>query len=113
MSHQGGYAASVEAAKANLEAAKAAMSRDVAQCVADADWAALLRDKCDVQALVDHISEAARSKDWLAKLYASADRSRAQQPPRGRPVKSKTSATKPSVGQTADANRGASAAANT
>ena len=31
----GGYAASVEAAKVHLEAAKAALSRDVAQGIAD------------------------------------------------------------------------------
>jgi hypothetical protein len=103
----GGYAASVEAAKVNLEAAKAALSRDVAQGIADAKWASILRDKFDVLALVEHISEAARSKDWLAKLYASADRARAQQPQRGRPVKSTTSTSKTSVGQAAGASGGA------
>ncbi len=108
----GSYAASVEAAKVHLEAAKGAMSRDIAEGVADADWAALLRDRHDVRALIEHIGEAARSKDWLAKLYASADKTRQQQPVRGRPAKPKTSASKASVGQTAAQGGAATATTN-
>jgi hypothetical protein len=105
------YAASVEAAKLHLETARGALSRDIAQGVADAEWASILRDKFDVLALLEHISEAFRSKESISKLHASADRARTQQPLRGRPAKSTTPSLKTSTGQTAGANGRAATAA--
>ena len=75
-----GYEASVEAAKRALEAAQCALPRDIAQAVANAGWAAFLRDKHDVQALVDHIGEAVQQHDFVSKLHAAADKARHQQP---------------------------------
>ncbi|MEH2567130.1 DNA-binding protein [Bradyrhizobium sp. AZCC 2289] len=83
-----GYEASVEAAKRVLEAAESALPRDIAQAVANAGWAAFLRDRHDVQALVDHIAETAQQRDFVSKLHAAADKARQQQPQRGRPPKS-------------------------
>lgn len=113
MSHQSGYAASVEAAKASLEAARAALSRDVAQAVTSANWSDFLRDKYDVEALIQQISEAAQSKDWVSSLHASADKTRAQQPQRGRPSKSQAKPLQKARQQTsADENGGAATATN-
>ena len=108
------YEASVEAAKANLEAARGALSRDVAHGVAGANWAALLRDKFDVQALIEHIGEATRSKDWVNKLHALADKARQQQPSRGRPPKptTQTPQKRPAEQTNAGANSGATTPAN-
>ena len=53
----------------------------------NADWAAFLRDKHDVKALIDYISEAASQPDFVAKAHAPADKVRDQQPLRGRPPK--------------------------
>lgn len=83
-----GYEASVEAAKRALEAAQSALPRDIAQAVANAGWAAFLRDRHDVQALVDHIGKAVQQRDLVSKLHAAADKARHQQPQRGRPPKS-------------------------
>jgi hypothetical protein len=82
-----GYEATVAEARQLLEAAQAALSRDVAQAVANAGWTAFLRDRYDVEALVAHISEAAQHRDFLTKLHAAADKARQQQPQRGRPRK--------------------------
>ena len=65
-----GYEASVETAKRALEAAQSALPRDIAQAVANAGWAAFLRDRHDVQALVDHIAEAVQQRDFVSKLHA-------------------------------------------
>lgn len=45
-----------------------------------------LRDSCDVQALIDHITLKAQDADFVSKLHAAADKAR-QQPLRGRPLK--------------------------
>ena len=66
-----GYEASVEAAKRALEAAQSALPRDIAQAVANADWVAFLRDRHDVQALVDHIAEAVQQRDFVSRLHAA------------------------------------------
>lgn len=81
-----GYTASVEAARQALKVAQTALPRDVGQAVTAAGWS-FLRDRFDVQALIDHITTAAEDADFVSKLHAAADRSRKQQPPRGRPPK--------------------------
>src|SRR5215475_14376928 len=81
-----GYSASVEAAKQALEAAQNALSRDVGQAVTLAEWP-FLRDRHDVQAVVDHITHAAKDADFVSKLHAAADKARLAQPQRGRPPK--------------------------
>ena len=81
-----GYNATVEAAKRALEAAQNALSRDVGQAIGTAGWT-FLRDKCDVIALVDVVSELANQPDFVSKLHAAADKVRVQQPQRGRPPK--------------------------
>jgi hypothetical protein len=105
-----GYEATLEAAKRALEAAQSALARDVGQAVAQAEWTGFLRDKCDVQALVDIVGELAVKPDFVAKLHATADKMRSQQPQRGRPPKvSSTAATELKSGM--QLNGGASAAA--
>ena len=81
-----GYTASVEAARQALEAAQTALPRDVGQAVTNAGWA-FLRDRFDVQALIDHITSEAEDADFVSKLHAAADKARQQQPLRGRPPK--------------------------
>jgi hypothetical protein len=87
-----GYEASVEAAKRALEEARGALARDVGQAVVNAQWA-FLRDRHDVHALVDIVSEFATQPGFVAKLHASADKARNQQPPRGRPPRANSAAT--------------------
>ena len=81
-----GYAASVEAARQALEAAQTALCRDVGQAVSQANWS-FLRDRHDIAALVDYITEAAGNADFVSKLHAVADKARLAQPQRGRPPK--------------------------
>lgn len=81
-----GYTASIEAAKQALEAAQTALPRDVGQAVSGAGWS-FLRDRFDVQALIDQITQAAEEGDFVSKLHAAADQARKQQPQRGRPPK--------------------------
>jgi hypothetical protein len=94
-----GYEASIDAARPQLEAARAALSRDVAQAVAGADWAPLLREKYDVQALMEHIGDIVRQREFVGKLHAAADKARRHQPARGRPPKPGTDAVKTPGGQ--------------
>ncbi|MEH2562427.1 DNA-binding protein [Bradyrhizobium sp. AZCC 2289] len=93
-----GYEASVEAAKRALEAAQSALPRDIAQAVANAGWAAFLRDRHDVQALVDHIAEAVQQRDFVSRLHATADKARHHQPQRGRPPKMNQEAAQKATG---------------
>jgi hypothetical protein len=65
-----GYAASVEAARQALKAAQNALCRDVGQAITQANWP-YLRDRHDVAALVDYITEAADSADFVSKLQPS------------------------------------------
>lgn len=81
-----GYTASVEAARQALEAAETALPRDVGQAVTNAGWV-FLRDRFDVQALIDHITSEAEDADFVSKLHAAADQAKQQQPLRGRPPK--------------------------
>ena len=87
-----GYEASLEAARRLLEAAETALPRDIAQVVTNAPWVAILRDKHDVSALIDAIGEFAKEADFVARLHASADKARLQQPQRGRPPKANNDA---------------------
>lgn len=87
-----GYEASREAAKRLLEAAETALARDVAQAVANAPWVSSLRDKHDVSALMDTIGELTKEADFVARIHASADKARVQQPLRGRPPKANNGA---------------------
>ncbi|WP_027577129.1 hypothetical protein [Bradyrhizobium sp. WSM1743] len=57
----------------------------------NAEWA-FLRDKFDVNALIDHVSELAAKPDFVAKLHAATDKARNEQPQRGRPPKASTAA---------------------
>jgi hypothetical protein len=104
----GGYAASVEAAKVHLEAARGAMSRR-RRALGGYSPRQIRRVGTD------------RTRQ-RSGAFAGLDREAAcvgQQgapatpPPRGRPTKSKTSASKASVGPTAGANGAATATANT
>lgn len=81
-----GYAASIEAAKHTLEEAKNALARDVGTAIANAQWS-FLRDRFDVAALVNHVTEVAQKGEFVSKLHAAADKARQQQSPRGRPRK--------------------------
>jgi len=82
-----GYSASVEAAKAALEVAQNALSRDVAQAITQASWP-FLRDRHDVSAMVDLISTLAEEDpDFVSKLREAGDKARLAQPLRGRPPK--------------------------
>lgn len=81
-----GYEATVETARRALETAQNALARDVGQAVVNSQWD-FLRDKFDVSALIGFVSELAAKPDFVAKLHASADKARHQQPPRGRPSK--------------------------
>ncbi|MFK4384673.1 hypothetical protein [Bradyrhizobium sp. USDA 223] len=81
-----GYSASVEAARQALEVAQTALPRDVGQAVTNAGWT-FLRDRFDVQVLIDHITSKAEDDDFVSKLHAAADKARQQQPQRGRPPK--------------------------
>ena len=103
-----GYEASLEAAKRALEMAQNALSRDVGQAVANAGWT-FLRDRCDVQALVDIVGELAAKPDFVAKLHAAADKARNQQPQRGRPPKASSATTE--LKSVMQMNGGASATA--
>jgi hypothetical protein len=58
----------------------------LAAAISQVDWP-FLRDRHDVTALVDHITEAAANADFVSKLHAVADRARLAQPQRGRPPK--------------------------
>lgn len=102
-----GYEATVEAARRALELAQNALARDVGQAVVNAEWA-FLRDKFDVGALIELVSDLAAKPDFVAKLHASADKARDQQPQRGRPPKPSTAA---SELKTLQLNGGASATA--
>jgi hypothetical protein len=87
-----GYEASVEAAKRALESTQGALSRDVGQAIVNTQWP-FVRDKCDVQALVDVVSELATQPGFVAKVHAAADQARReQQPQRGRPPKASSAA---------------------
>lgn len=47
-----------------------------------------LRDRFDVAALVNHVTEVAQKGEFVSKLHAAADKARQQQQsPRGRPRK--------------------------
>ncbi|WP_370095387.1 DNA-binding protein [Bradyrhizobium yuanmingense] len=103
-----GYEATVEAARRALEAAQNALAKDVGQAVVNARWA-FLRDKFDVSALIDQVSELAAQPAFVAKLHASADKARNQQTPRGRPPKAITASAE--LKTIMQANGGASATA--
>jgi hypothetical protein len=82
-----GYSASVEAAKLALEAAHNALSRDVGQAMALADWP-FLRDRHDVQAMVELIGTlATQDPNFVSNLHDAGDKARLAQPLRGRPLK--------------------------
>jgi hypothetical protein len=70
-----------------LEIARAALPRDVAQAVKTAGWASYLRDKYDVMTLVKYISEKLSDSVFRDELHAAADKVRRQQPRVGRPSK--------------------------
>lgn len=90
-----GCEAQVTAAKEQLDMARGALSRDVAQAVGTADWVQILRDRYDVQVLVAQIGETAKQPDFVAKLHTAADKVQQQQRQRGRPAKSSNGAPAP------------------
>jgi hypothetical protein len=67
------------------------LPRDVGQAVTNAGWS-FLRDRFDVQTLIDHITSEAEDADFVGKLHAAADKARQQQPLRGRPPKANNDA---------------------
>ncbi len=82
-----GYSASIETAKAALEVAQNALSRDVGQAITHAAWP-FLRDRHDVTAMVELISTLAEEDpDFVSKLHDAGDKARMAQPLRGRPPK--------------------------
>jgi hypothetical protein len=89
-----------QAAEAELAAAKAAQGRDLAAALANRSWAAQLRDKYDLAALIDRIDEMARPPEFFEGLHAAADRVR-QAHGRGRGRPKKAPATKPAVAKAA------------
>lgn len=68
-----GYTASVEAARQALEAAQTALPRDVSQAVMAAGWK-FLRDRHDVNALIDHITLAAEDAGWRRAFDSGSSR---------------------------------------
>lgn len=81
------YLESVSQAAERLEAAKAALPRDLAQAADAAGWGQFLRDRYDVLELVQRISEHLGDNSFLAELHAAADRVRNLQPKVGRHAK--------------------------
>jgi hypothetical protein len=81
------YQEAVIALQQQLESAKQALSRDVAAAVASRDWSAMLRDRHDVEALVEHLDQELKDEGLIKRLQANADKDRQQQRQRGRPRK--------------------------
>ena len=81
------YQEAVAALQQQLESAKQALSRDVAAAVASRDWSAMLRDRHDVEALVEHLDQELKDEGLIKRLQANADKDRQQQRQRGRPRK--------------------------
>jgi hypothetical protein len=81
------YQEAVIALQQQLESAKQALSRDVAAVVASRDWSVMLRDRFDVEALVEHLDQELRDGALVKRLQANADKERLQQRQRGRPRK--------------------------
>lgn len=79
------YQEAVTTLQQQLESAKQALSRDVAAAVASRDWSAMLRDRFDVQALVEHLDQELKDGALVKRLQANADKERLQQRQRGRP----------------------------
>lgn len=81
------YRDQVEALREQLGKVRGSLARDVAAAVAGSDWQAFLRDRYDVDALVERVAELGRQPEWVAKLQAAGDRARQQGGKRGRPRK--------------------------
>lgn len=81
------YQEAVAALQQQLESAKQALSRDVAAAVASRDWSAMLRDRFDVEALIEHLDQELKDGGLIKRLQANADKERQQQRQRGRPRK--------------------------
>lgn len=86
------YQEAVAALQQQLESAKQALSRDVAAAVASRDWSATLRDRYDVDALVEHLDQELKDGGLIKRLQANADKERQQQRQRGRPRKQQSRA---------------------
>lgn len=82
------YQEAVIALQQQLESAKQALSRDVAAAVACRDWSAILRDRHDVEALVEHLDQELKDEGLIKRLQANADKERQ----RGRPRKQQSRA---------------------
>jgi hypothetical protein len=85
------YLDSVNQAQEQLEMARTALPRDVAQAVDSAGWGKHLRDKFDVFELVKRISEQLDDNEFLQELRAAADQTRQETRRVGRPKKVKDS----------------------
>jgi hypothetical protein len=81
------YLDTVNQAQEQLETARTALPRDVAQAVDSAGWGKHLRDKFDVFELVKRISEQLNDSEFLHELHAAADQTRQETRRVGRPKK--------------------------
>lgn len=81
------YKEAVATLQQQLDSAKRALPRDVAAAVASRDWSDVLRDRFDVEALIDHIDQRVKDSAFIKQVQAVADKERSQQRQRGRPRK--------------------------
>jgi hypothetical protein len=82
------YAGLMKEKASELEAAKNALANDLADAVGRKDWTEFLRDRHDVESLIERIELMRRDETFLAAIHATADHAReAQGRGRGRPKK--------------------------
>ncbi len=67
------YKEAVETLQQQLDSAKQALPRDVAAAVASRDWSDVLRDRFDVEALIDHIDQRVKDSAFIKQVQAAAD----------------------------------------
>jgi hypothetical protein len=83
------YLDNVSQAQEQLEMARTALPRDVAQAVDSAGWGKHLRDKFDVFELVKRVGKQLNDSHFLRELHAAADQTRQGTRRVGRPKKVK------------------------
>ena len=91
------YRDQVAALREQLGKVRGSLARDVAAAIAGSDWQAFLRDRYDVDVLVERVAELGRQPEWVAALQAAGDRARQQGGKRGRPRKPAGQATSPAT----------------
>jgi hypothetical protein len=78
------YKDQVDGLREQLNKARGALARNVAAAVVTTDWSKFLRDRYDIQALVEQVAELGQQPAWVAALQAAGDRARQQGGKRGR-----------------------------